>query len=116
MQTAREEMRNFASQRSELLLELAFCATAAAALWAIAGRLEGALPELKVLFFALVLAFGVAVQNLVPQLIPVLSFRCPRCTMRFHAATDRPRGRAAIGLRACAHCGLRVHGSDSPHD
>jgi len=58
----------------------------------------------------------VGVQHLVPQLIPVLAFRCPRCTMLFHAATDRPRARAVIGLRACAHCGLRLHGPDSPQD
>lgn len=114
MQTASEEMRNFASQRSELLLELASCTVAAAALWMIAGRLEGALPELKALFIALLVAFGVGVQNLVPHAIPVLAFRCPRCMMLFHAATDRPRARAVLGLRACAHCGLRVHGSDSP--
>ena len=110
MQTASEEMRNFASQRSELLLELASCTIAAAALWIVAGRLDGALPELKAMFFALMVAFGVGVQNLVPQLIPVLAFRCPRCTMLFHAATERPR----IGVRACAHCGLPVRGSDSP--
>jgi hypothetical protein len=116
MQTARDEMRNFASQRSVLLLELASCAGAAAALWAVAGRLEGALPELKALFFALLVAFGVAVQNLMPQLIPVLSFRCPRCTMLFHAATDRPRARSLFGLRACAHCGLSVRGSDPQQD
>jgi hypothetical protein len=109
MHTASEEMRNFASQRSELLLELGSCAVAAAALWAIAGRLEGALPELKALFVALLLSFGVALVHLVPQLIPVLSFRCPRCAMLFHAAPDR------LGLRACAHCGLSVRGSDSPH-
>ena len=108
MQTASEEMRNFASQRSELLLELASCTVAAAALWMIAGRLDGALPELEALFFALLVAFGVGVQHLVPHLIPVLAFRCPRCTMLFHAAGDR------LSLRACAHCGLRVRGSDSP--
>jgi hypothetical protein len=108
MQTASEEMRNFASQRSELLLELASCTVAAVALWAIAGRLDGALPELKALFFALLVAFGVGVQHLVPQLIPVLAFRCPRCTMLFHAASDR------VSVRACAHCGLRVRSSDSP--
>jgi len=60
-------------------------------------------------------AFGVGVQNLVPHLIPVLAFRCPRCTMLFHAATQGSRGRAVLSLRACAHCGLQVHGSDSPH-
>src|SRR5262245_64275621 len=98
MQTASEEMRNFASQRSELALELVSCTAAAAALWAIAGRLDGALLELKALFFALLLAFGVAIQQLVPQLIPVLAFRCPRCTMLFHAGHDR------LSLRACAHC------------
>jgi hypothetical protein len=125
MQTASEEMRNFASQRSELVLELASCTIAAAALWIVAGRLDGALPELKAMFFALLVAFGVAVQNLVPQLIPVLAFRCPRCTMLFHAAAERGRFRAAsrqasgghrlvIGVRACAHCGLRVRGSDAP--
>src|SRR2546422_921524 len=38
MQTASEEMRNFASQRSELLLEVAACSAAAAALWVVAGR------------------------------------------------------------------------------
>ncbi len=114
MQTARDEMRDFASQRSEVLLQLASCTVAAAALWAVAGRLDGALPELKALFVALLVAFGVGVQNMVPQLIPVLAFRCPRCTMLFHAATARPRGRAVLGLRACAHCGLRVHGPDSP--
>ena len=114
MQTAREEMRNFASQRNELLLELASCTVAAVALWAIAGRLDGALPELKALFFALLVAFGVGVQHLVPQLIPVLAFRCPRCTMLFHAATDRPRARPVIRLRACAHCGLRVKASEDP--
>lgn len=108
MQTASEEMRDFASRRSELLLELASCTVAAVALWAVAGRLDGALPELKALFFALLVAFGVGVQHLVPQLIPVLAFRCPRCTMRFHAAGDR------IGLRSCAHCGMRVRGSHSP--
>ena len=108
MQTASEEMRNFASQRSELLLELASCTVAAAALWMIAGRLDGALPELKALFFALLVAFGVGVQHLVPQLSPVLAFRCPRCTMLFHAGNDR------LSLRACAHCGLRVRGPDSP--
>ena len=130
MQTASEEMRDFASLRSELLLQLASCTVAATALWVLAGRLDGALPELKALFFALLGAFGVGVQHLVPQLIPVLAFRCPRCTMLFHAATDRPRAgkfraasrqasegqRLVIGLRACAHCGLRVHGSDSPKD
>jgi len=128
VQTAREEMRNFASQRNELLLELASCTVAALALWAIAGRLDGALPELKALFFALLVAFGVGVQHLVPQLIPVLAFRCPRCTMLFHAATDRLRARKfraasrqasegqrfVIGLRACAHCGLRVKASEDP--
>ncbi len=114
MQTASEEMRSFASQRSELLLELASCTVAAAALWAVAGRLDAALPELKALFVALLVSFGVGVVHLVPQLYPVLSFRCPRCTMLFHAATDRPRARAVLGFGACAHCGLRVHGSDSP--
>ena len=108
MQTASEEMRDFASQRSEILLELASCTVAAAALWMIAGRLDGAMPELKAFFFALLIAFGVGVQHLVPHLIPVLAFRCPRCTMLFHAAADR------LSLRACAHCGLRVRGSDSP--
>jgi hypothetical protein len=116
MQTASEEMRDFASQRSEILLELASCTVAATGLWLLAGRLDGALPELKALFFALLVAFGVGVQHLVSQLIPVLAFRCPRCTRLFHAATDRPRARAVIGLRACAHCGLRVRGSDSPQD
>jgi hypothetical protein len=127
MQTARDEMRDFASQRSEVLLELASCTVAAAALWIVAGRLDGALPELKALFFALLVAFGVGVQNLVPHLIPVLAFHCPRCTKLFHAAADRPWGkfravsrqasggqRLVLGLRACAHCGLRVRGSDSP--
>ena len=108
MQTTSEEMRNFASQRSELLLELASCTLAAVALWVIAGRLDRALPELKALFCALLIAFGVGVQHLVPQLIPVLAFRCPRCTMLFHAASDR------IRLRACAHCGLRVKASEDP--
>ena len=108
MQTATDEMRNFASQRSELLLQLASCTVAAAALWMIAGRLDGAMLELKAFFVALLVAFGVGVQHLVPHLIPVLAFRCPRCTMLFHAAADR------LGLRACAHCGLRVRGSDSP--
>jgi hypothetical protein len=129
MQTARDEMRDFASQRSEVLLELASCTVAAVALWIVAGRLDGALPELKALFFALLVAFGVGVQNLVPHLIPVLAFRCPRCTMLFHAATPGSRGRKfraasrqasegqrlVLSLRACAHCGLQVHGSDSPH-
>ena len=113
-ETATQEMQRFASLRSELLLEVTACTVAAAALWVIGGRLDGALPELKALFVALLVSFGVGVQNLVPQLIPVLAFRCPRCTMLFHAATDRPRARALVGLRACAHCGLRVHGSDSP--
>src|SRR5678816_3790202 len=113
LQTARDEMRDFASQRSEVLLELASCTVAATALWVVSGRLEGAVPELKALFFALLVAFGVGVQNLVPHLIPVLAFHCPRCTKLFHAAADRPRG-AVLGLRACAHCGLRVRGSDSP--
>ena len=108
METARDEMRNFASQRSELLLELASCTVAAVALGVVAGRLDGALPELKALYFALLVAFGVGVQHLVPQVIPVLAFRCPRCTMLFHAASDR------IGLRACAHCGLRVKASEEP--
>jgi hypothetical protein len=108
MQTAREELRDFASQRSELLLEVASCTVAATALWVVAGRLDQALPELKVLFFALLVAFGVAVQHLVPQLIPVLAFRCPRCTMLFHAGNDR------IAVRACAHCGLRVKASEDP--
>jgi hypothetical protein len=114
MQTASEEMRHFASQRSELLLELASCTVAATALWVVAGRLDGAVPELKGLFFALLGAFGVAVQNLVPQLIPVLAFHCPRCTMLFHAAAGRSRWRAVLGLRACAHCGLPVRSSDAP--
>ena len=108
MQTASEEMRNFASQRSEILLELASCTVVVAALWMIAGRLEGALLELKGLFIALLAAFGVGVQQLVLHLIPVLAFRCPRCTMLFHAGNDR------LSLRACAHCGLRVRSSDSP--
>ena len=108
MQTASDEMRNFACQRSELVLELVSCTAAAAGLWVLAGRLDGALPELKGLFFALLAAFGVAVQHLVPHLIPVLAFRCPRCTMLFHAGNDR------LSLRACAHCGLPVRGSDSP--
>ena len=108
MQTAREEMQAFSTQRSELLLEVAACTVAAAALWAIAGRLDGSLPELKALFIALLVGFGVGVQNLVPQAIPVLAFRCPRCTMLFHAANAR------LGLRACANCGLRVRGSGSP--
>ena len=108
MQTASEEMRNFASQRSELLLELASCTVAAAALWMIAGRLDGAMPELKALFIALLVAFGVGVQNLVPHLIPVLAFRCPRCTMLFHAAADRLGSARVRALR------LRVRGSDSP--
>jgi hypothetical protein len=108
MQTASEEMRAFASQRSELLLELASCTVAAVALWVVSGRLDGSLPELQALFIALLVAFGVAVENLVPHLIPVLAFRCPRCTMLFHAASAR------LGLRACAHCGLRVRESDSP--
>jgi hypothetical protein len=107
MQTASEEMRHFASQRSELLLEIASCAVAGAALWVIAGRLEGVMLELKALFLALLGAFGVAVQNLVPQLIPVLAFRCPRCSELFHAANAR------LGLRACAHCRLPLRGSDS---
>jgi len=108
MQTAREEMRDFASQRNELLLELGSCMAAGAALWAIAGRLEGAPPELKALFVALLLSFTVGFVGFVSQLIPVLSFRCPRCAMRFHAAGDR------LGLRSCAHCGFRAHGSDWP--
>jgi hypothetical protein len=108
MQTASEEMRTFASQRSEILLELASCTVAAAALWMIAGRLEGAMLELNGLFIALLAAFGVGVQQLVLHLIPVLAFRCPRCTMLFHAAADR------LGLRACAHCRLPARGSDSP--
>ena len=108
MQTASDEMRDFASRRSELLLEAASCTVAAAALWIIAGRLDTALPELQALFIALLVAFGVGVQNLVPHAIPVLAFRCPRCTMLFHAAADR------LSVRACAHCGLRVRGSDSP--
>ena len=108
METARDEMRNFADQRSEILLQLASCTVAATALWVVAGRLDAALPELKALFFMLLVAFGVGVQHLVPQLIPVLAFRCPRCTMLFHAAYAR------IGVRACAHCGMRVHGADTP--
>src|SRR5262245_34530236 len=104
VQTASEEMRDFASRRSELLLELASCTVAAVALWVVAGRLDGAMLELKALFLALIGAFGVAVQNFVPHAIPVLTFRCPRCTMRFHAAADR------LSIRACAHCGLRVRG------
>ena len=107
MQTASDEMRDFASRRSELLLAFASCTVAAAALWIIAGRLDTALPELQALYIALLVAFGVGVQNLVPHAIPVLAFRCPRCTMLFHAAAVR------LSLRACAHCGLRVHGSDS---
>ena len=115
-ETATEEMQRFASLRSEVLLEIAACTAAAAALWAIAGRLDGALLELKVLFVALLVSFGVGVQNLVPLVIPVLAVRCPRCTMLFHAATDRSHARRAIGLRACAHCGLRVPGrADSSH-
>jgi hypothetical protein len=131
METADQEMLRFKSLRSELVLELAACTVAAVALWAMAGRLDGALLELKALFVALLVSFGVGVQNLVPQLIPVLAFRCPRCTMLFHAATDRSQARKpraasrpasefhrtwTIGLRACAHCGLRVPGrTDSSH-
>jgi hypothetical protein len=114
MQTASDELRHFATQRSALLLELASCSVAAVALWAIAGRLDGALPEVRALFIALLLAWGVGLVYLVPHVIPVLSFRCPRCTLLFHAGTDRPRARALIGLRACAHCGLRVRGADLP--
>jgi hypothetical protein len=110
VQTATDELRAFANQRSELLLELASCAAAAAALWAVAGRLDGSVPELQALFIALLVAFGVAVQNLVPELIPVLAFRCPRCTMLFHAASNR------LGLRACAHCGLHVRANEAPKD
>ena len=91
MQSATEEMRDFASRRSELLLELASCTVAATALWVVAGRLDAALPELKALFIALLVAFGVGVQNLVPHVIPVLAFRCPRCTMLFHAAAGKFR-------------------------
>src|SRR5262245_18248247 len=108
VQTASEEMRNFASLRSERLLEIAASEVAGTALRVIAGRLDGVLIELKALFLALLAAFGVAVQNLVPQLIPVLAFRCPRCSGLFHAASDR------LGLRACAHCGLRVKASEEP--
>ena len=115
-ETATQQMQRFKSLRSELLLEVTACAVAAAALWVIGGRLDGALIELKALFVGLLVSFGVGVQNLVPQLIPVLAFRCPRCTMLFHAATDRSQARRAIGLRACAHCGLRVPGrADAPH-
>jgi len=99
VQTAREEMRNFASQRNELLLELASCTVAALALWAIAGRLDGALPELKALFFALLVAFGVGVQHLVPQLI-----RCSRSAARAaRCCFTRPpigRARASFAQRA----------------
>jgi hypothetical protein len=109
-ETATQEMQRFASRRSVLLLEVTACVAAATALWVLGGRLDGALPEVKALFVALLVSFGVAVQNLVPQLIPVLAFHCPRCTMLFHAAIDRSQGRRAIGLRACAHCGLRVPG------
>jgi hypothetical protein len=112
--TASDEMRDFAKQRNELLLELVSCAIAAAALWAIAGRLDGMLPEVKGLFVAVTLLFGGALARLVPQVIPVLSFRCPRCTLLFHAATQPARARPVLGLRACAHCGLRVPGADSP--
>src|SRR5262245_57050318 len=122
MQTASDEMRDFASRRSELLLEVASCTVAAVALWIVAGRLDAALPELKVLFLALLVAFGVGVQTLVPHAIPVLAFRCPRCTMLFHAAAGKLRAASrqasgghwlSLSLRACAHCGLRVRGSDS---
>jgi hypothetical protein len=107
-------MRIFAKRRSELLLELLLCAVAAAALWVLAGRLDGTLPEMQALFVAATLLFGGGLVRLVLQVIPVLSFRCPRCTLLFHAATELPRARPVLGLRACAHCGLPVPGPDSP--
>ena len=86
---------DFASQRSEVLLELASCTVAAAALWIVAGRLDGALPELKALFVALLVAFGVGVQNLVPHADPRARVPLPA----LHDAVPRGRRSRAAAPR-----------------
>ncbi len=109
MQTASDELLQFTRQRAGVLAELGACACAALALWAIAGRLDGAQPEAHASFLAVAALFGAGLVRLVVQLVPVLSFRCPRCDHLFHADGARP----AVRLSACAHCGLTASRSET---
>jgi hypothetical protein len=102
VQKATDELRHFTRQRTGVLVELGACACAALALWAVAGRLDEALPEANAAFLAVAGLFGAGLVRLVGQLVPVLAFRCPRCDHLFHADGTR----RALRLRACAHCGL----------
>jgi len=106
LRSAHEELHAFARLRVRLAAEALLCAAAAAALYAVAPRLEGAGPEAQAVFVGAAGLFGLAVLGLVPRLMPVLRFRCPRCTRRFHAGTRAGRQRPVVSLRACAHCGF----------
>lgn len=106
MRSAHEELRAFIRLRGRLAGEIALCAVVAAALYAVAPRLESAGPDARAVFAGAAGLFGMGVLGLVPRLVPVLRFRCPRCTRPFHAAT-RPRAqRPVVSLRVCAHCGF----------
>jgi hypothetical protein len=85
-------------------LELVACVAAAAALWMISGRIQGALAEVQTVFLTVAMAFGLAFVRFVAKLIMVLVFRCPRCDGRFHLNASR----VALSVRSCAHCRTSV--------
>jgi len=100
--SAQEELRELVRRRAVLWIEGAACLGAAAAMWSLSARVQGATPEAQSVFLVVAFAFGVACARMVAGMIPVLTFRCPRCDGLFHADASR----RTVRLRACAHCGL----------
>jgi hypothetical protein len=110
VRTAKDELRDLVRRRAVLSLEGVACAVAGAALWTLSERVHGSTPEVQSVFIVVATAFAVAFARLVAGMIPVLAFRCPRCSGLFHA--DASRG--SIGIRACAHCGLSARDEIAP--
>ena len=116
MVTAKDELRDFARLRQTVFAEGLVVVTMAGALLLLAGDLDRVVPELKAAFFGVLLLFGSGVVRWVQRVVPVLAYRCPRCTRPFHAA-QADGARPVVRVSACAHCGLSPRAdahSDTP--
>lgn len=94
MQSAREELQWFVDEWRGIRSELWMCTGSGLALLAALPWLDHFSLEARLVFFVTVGLYGIASGRLLARIVPLLRFRCPRCTQRFHTA------------KCCPHCGL----------
>jgi hypothetical protein len=98
-----EDLAALHEKRVATAIELLFSVACAAGLFLASAHVGRASLAIRILFVICLAAFGASTAHLVPKLLAIVSFRCPRCSELLHAG---PRGRPVLRLRTCAHCRL----------